>query len=453
MSDDVDSSDEVMECDGPFLAPVGSKIVTTHGGASSVGEVSAHSPSGQRMLVDLDGPTRWGQAWVALDEPWELSMGFEPAATGDEAAAEAAEADEAAAGAAAEASTTARGLEDAPLLADWEWKPDGTICGYVYGKPGYRDGEYMTTSEVETRFETHVITASGSIYRLGEPAAPKGEGGGGGVRGRGGGVRRSARERAKETLLDAFSDEAQPVANAPELSFAIGGAEVGGAAAERIMRGAFTVLDDNVVMLRAQYAAARRVVLLRDGVPAAAAVVELHEEHGILEVPILAAGRQQRQQGHGSVLVALLMEIACKMRMTMLVVSATVESSSFWIMQGLHTVAHCAPELRAALRKLDQGSVRHGFANSISMAMELPSASQSAGLVAGVLRRLEARPDPSQSLSSAEAPAKLGYEDVNAYGNFFLDASGRRRPVAYTSAEKLALPPPDLPRCPSLNLP
>ena len=101
MSDDVDSGDEVMECDGPFLAPVGSKIVTTHGGASSVGEVSAHSPSGQRMLVDLDGPTRWGQAWVALDEPWELSMGFEPAATGDEAAAEAAEADEAAAGAAA----------------------------------------------------------------------------------------------------------------------------------------------------------------------------------------------------------------------------------------------------------------------------------------------------------------------------------------------------------------
>ena len=46
----------------------------------------------------------------------------------------------------------------------------------------------------------------------------------------------------------------------------------GGAAAERIMRAAFSMLDDNVVQLRAQYACARRIVLFCNGEPVASAV-------------------------------------------------------------------------------------------------------------------------------------------------------------------------------------
>ena len=80
----------------------------------------------------------------------------------------------------------------------------------------------------------------------------------------------------------------------------MGGADVGGIGAEKIMKDAFSVLDDNLVMLRAQYSAARRVVLFSADMPVAAAVVEVHAdnaEHAILEVPILAASRAQRQQG------------------------------------------------------------------------------------------------------------------------------------------------------------
>ena len=38
----------------------------------------------------------------------------------------------------------------------------------------------------------------------------------------------------------------------------------------------------------------------------------------------------------------------------------------------------------------------------------------------------------------AEAPAELGYEDVNASGTFKV-VDGRRRPVVYSSAERLAV--------------
>eukprot|EP00964_Phaeocystis_antarctica_P042544 scaffold24392_cov57-Phaeocystis_antarctica.AAC.2 len=69
------------------------------------------------------------------------------------------------------------------------------------------------------------------------------------------------------------------------LTWLVGGAEVGGAAAEKVMRSAFTVLDDNLINLRAQYAQARRFVLCRDGVPVAAAVAEAHANHATLEVP------------------------------------------------------------------------------------------------------------------------------------------------------------------------
>ena len=199
------------------------------------------------------------------------------------------------------------------------------------------------------------VTESGSAYRLGERAPDTG------------GVRRSSRALAKESWLDAFADTVHEIEEVG-LGFAVGGVDVGGSVAEKIMRDAFSVLDDNLLMLRAQYATARRVVLFKEGVPVAASVVEVHPDHAILEVPILAAARSQRQQGFGSVLVAVLIELGCRMKLHMLIVSATQESLRFWLRQGLHTAAHCTPVVRAALRKIDQSAYR-GFANSISVAV------------------------------------------------------------------------------------
>eukprot|EP00966_Prymnesium_polylepis_P147003 3395212-Prymnesium_polylepis.1 len=49
-------------------------------------------------------------------------------------------------------------------------------------------------------------------------------------------MRRSRRASGKESALDAFSTEVQRVPGADGLSFAVGHADVGGTAAERIMR-------------------------------------------------------------------------------------------------------------------------------------------------------------------------------------------------------------------------
>lgn len=53
----------------------------------------------------------------------------------------------------------------------WEFSSNGSLSGRVYGKKGFREGENMTTSLVpmDQRFGHYVRTASGSIYRLGEP--------------------------------------------------------------------------------------------------------------------------------------------------------------------------------------------------------------------------------------------------------------------------------------------
>ena len=323
--------------------------------------------------------------------------------------------------------------DDWPLLERWRWTPDGAVCGYVHGKEGFRDGELMTTSVVnpEGRFPTYIITDSGSAYRLGEQASGSG------------GMRRSSRAAVgKDSLLDAFADSIHTIPGAPGLRYAVGGADVGGITAEKIMRSSFSVLDDNLVNLRAQYQTARRVVLLNGDSPVAASVVEVHAEQSVLEVPILAAARAQRIQGYGSILVATLKELGSRLRLRILVVSATQESMRFWLRQGLHAPAHCpTTALRAALRKMDQ-SARRGFANSITMAMELPTShgggmnhsaghmevAASSNTVARVLRRLKRRTLQDQrALTPLEAPAELGYVDVNSVGNFFLDADGKRR--------------------------
>ena len=472
--------DEVEEL---AIAPVGSHVqVEVDQGGRRNGCVRDISPGGTRMLIDFDEGGDSG--WVGADTPWELTLTGSGAAERSAAAgaheesAPEAEADvdgdarersratqiahgraRDAVDAEAEAETPEDADEDAVevfeaeeeeeeeeeeeqeeeeeevdvegavVLEEWKWNAGGSLTGYVYGKAGFRNGELITTSYVppDRRFSGHVLTQSGTCYRLGTPTARDS-------------VRRSGRASGKESALDAFANQSIAVPGAPHLSFSVGGAETGGVAAERIVRSAFSVLDDNCIMLRSQYACARRVVLFKEGVPVAAGVVELHPEHSIIEVPILAAAKSQRQQGHGSVLVALLMDIACRLRTRTLVVSATAESYRFWLRQGLHAPAHCAGAVRAALRKLDQGAVRRGFANSITLAMELPT--QYRKLVSRVLRRLGRRCPAGRSLSAVEASAAFGYEDVNSLGNFVLQPDGRRVPVSYGQGELMAVNTP-----------
>ena len=111
-----------------------------------------------------------------------------------------------------------------------------------------------------------------------------------------------------------------------------------------------------MVDLRAQWSNARHVVLLRGDAVVAASVVEAHAERAVLEVPILAAAKAARQQGYGSVLVATLIALGVRMRLKLLLVSATAESHGFWLRQGLHTPAYCSPAVRAMLRTVDQAA-------------------------------------------------------------------------------------------------
>ena len=78
--------------------------------------------------------------------------------------------------------------------------------------------------------------------------------------------------------------------------------------AERILRE--VEIDDDAINLRGQFQNCRRVLLSRGTRGLAAAVVELKAQEKVFEIPILASARNLRQQGFGSVLVALLFEMA-----------------------------------------------------------------------------------------------------------------------------------------------
>ena len=151
--------DEVLEL---AIAPIGSTIYIESVG---VGNVRSISPGGSRMLVGLGATEEDDEVWVGADDPWTLS---DLVAPGPAASPEVVDAT----GGDAADITTDFGIEDdgpegAPILENWRWTPDGALCGYVYGKAGYREGEMMTTSVVppEGRFASHVVTESGSAYR------------------------------------------------------------------------------------------------------------------------------------------------------------------------------------------------------------------------------------------------------------------------------------------------
>ena len=162
MSDDAGSvidadesdDDEVMEVN---IAPIGARVKLSQCAAAlqgGVGTVRSLSPGCSHMLLALDDDEK--EVWVHADDPWEqLDAEAMDTATGEE------EEDI---------------LEASPIIENWRWTSDGALCGYVYGKEGYRDGELMTTSVVppEGRFDTHVVSrASRARARHARTPAPR----------------------------------------------------------------------------------------------------------------------------------------------------------------------------------------------------------------------------------------------------------------------------------------
>ena len=123
------------------------------------------------------------------------------------------------------------------------------------------------------------------------------------------------RRTGKESPLDSLAGKDLDVPGAPGLCFSLGGEGTGGQEAERILRE--VEIDDDAIQLHGQFANCRRVLLAQGSRGLAAAVVELKAHEKVFEIPILASARNQRQQGHGSVLVALLFEIAASLGATM----------------------------------------------------------------------------------------------------------------------------------------
>ena len=247
--------------------------------------------------------------------------------------------------------------------------------------------------------------------------------------------RRSGRVTTKECALDRLACARQEVPGASDLNYAVGGAEVGGSEADRILNE--VEIDETAIGLRAQFAACRRVVLFSRTRPVAAAVVEMHAAQSVFEVPILAVSRHARQQGHGSVLLALLLELASShLSAAILVVSATEDSRRFWLAQGLHDLPHCDAPVAAAMRALSQRGARYGFFETTLMAMAFPEPPGTPGeLVARARARLSERaPAQRQGVAAARAAEMLGYEELGERGpSFALGADGARTVVTHYS--------------------
>ena len=127
-----DDDDEIIEL---ALAPVGTRVALD---AGEQGVVRSISPDGTRMLVHLDGEGADKEVWVGSDDPWTLcnELDFPLTASQQPPEVERGEQDE----------EEAIDDDEAPMIENWRWTPDGALTGHVYGKAGYRDGEQMTTS-------------------------------------------------------------------------------------------------------------------------------------------------------------------------------------------------------------------------------------------------------------------------------------------------------------------
>ncbi|KAL1520655.1 hypothetical protein AB1Y20_022227 [Prymnesium parvum] len=236
--------------------------------------------------------------------------------------------------------------------------------------------------------------------------------------------RRSGRVVVKEEAIDAVVCVSTEVTGAPELRYAIGGADLGGQEARSILGEVET--DEGLLQLTSQFRSCRRVLLWQRGKMVAAAIIELHAREKVLEIPILATRKDLRQQGFGSVMLGLLMEVARRgLDAVHVVVSATKEARRFWLRQGFHTSSQCSPVVAAAMRALSQKSGRFGFFKTTLMARQLPAEAAIPGaLVSQALARQKERWAPaSKGFAAEKAAEKAGYEEVRC--SFTQTASGR----------------------------
>ena len=241
-------------------------------------------------------------------------------------------------------------------------------------------------------------------------------------------------KETKRSPLDALAGKGKAVPGAPDLSYSLGGvAEVGGAEVERVLDS--VEMDDQVAAMRGPYAGARRIAICRGVRVLAAAAVEVHETTAslpsVIEIPILASARSERRKGFGSVLHALITELAASVGVQAILVCATPEARSFWLRQGYHTLAHCPPALATELRAvIKSGVMSDPFRETVRMAQALPRAGEPGALVASTLRAVASRSASSQSshgLSSAEAARALGYEDLSGSAAALFQVEGRKR--------------------------
>ena len=237
--------------------------------------------------------------------------------------------------------------------------------------------------------------------------------------GRGGARKaRAVTSGLKPSAIDALTSTDCEVPGAPGYTYTIGGHEAGGPDATRVLRE--VEIDHSALELKQQFAAARRVVLSRDGRVVAAAIAEAHTSAspGVLEIPILASNRAFRQQGNGSVLVALLMELGAMLDLKVLVISATHESRRFWLGQGLHVASgvgnpHLDPRAATALRTLAQHGVRYGrFSDTTQMARMIPPCEAPGSLIGVATRRAHQKTPTERGLTAAKAAEHLDYEDM-----------------------------------------
>ena len=241
----------------------------------------------------------------------------------------------------------------------------------------------------------------------------------------------------KTSPLDVLACPETPVPGGGSLTYTVGGAEAGGGDAERVL--SEVEIDESALNLTGQFSVCRRIVLLSGGRVISAAVFELHAAANVLEIPIFASSRMHRQRGHGSVLLALLTELAVRhLDARVLVVSATSESRRFWLSMGLHVSTHCPPPVASALRYLKQhGFVAMGFfASTTQMAKSLPPAVGEPGdLVQVALQRAASKTGTRPGLSAACVADALGYSDLPAgTPSYVISCDGARVPLGHGKA-------------------
>lgn len=276
------------------------------------------------------------------------------------------------------------------------------------------------------------------------------------------GARRSLRDTTTRTPLDAYADERavrahhqtsgtgspgltrHPCqvdgADCLPLAYRVENGTICSEEGTRVLKSAFANCDENMMMLRGQYKEARRFILLREERVVAVAVAFAHYAQGVLEVPMLGVANGQRHQGHGTLLVAIAMQLAAAVRLTHLVVSATKEAERFWLARGLHIGTNRgthSDEVGAVIRRLRAHDLLHAGEGTTVMGRRVdPACAESA--LRQALQRIRSPAPQAEEIGAEEAELRCNYRDLTLKKehSFFRRPDGTKE-----EAERWKLPP------------